>query len=57
MNLDLFKKIFGTKLVEDAIKELNVIKDEWNQRWIKNFEDHKKIAEVLQEILKKLEKK
>ena len=62
MNLDLFKRIFGKQLVEDAEKELNAIKDEWNFRHAKHFADHKALfadhktlAELLGEVLKKLD--
>ena len=55
MNLDLFKRIFGKQLVEDAEKELNAIKDEWNSRHAKHFADHKALAELLGEVLKKLD--
>ena len=53
--LNLFKKIFGEKMVDEALKEFNDIKNEWNARHKKHFEDHKAMAELLEEILKKLE--
>jgi len=53
--LNLFKKLFGEKMVDEALKEFNDIKNEWNARHQKHFEDHRKIAELLGEIIKRLE--
>jgi len=55
MNLDIFKKIFGKELVEKALKELSDIKNEWNRRHTLHFKDHKTIAELLGEVLKRLD--
>lgn len=55
MKLDLFKKIFGEKLIDDAMKEFNEIREEWNRRHKQHFQDHKAIAELLGEILKRLD--
>ena len=53
--LNLFKKLFGEKMVDEALKEFNDIKNEWNARHQKHFEDHRKIAELLGEIIKRLD--
>ena len=53
--LNLFKKLFGEKMVDEALKEFNVIRNEWNARHQKHFEDHKKIAELLGDVLRKLD--
>lgn len=55
MKLDLFKKIFGEDLVRSASEEWQAIKAEWNRRHAQNFDDHRKIAELLGEILKRLD--
>lgn len=56
MSLDLFKKIFGEKLITDAEKQLTLLKEEWDSRYEQNCNDHKYIGEILKEINERLEK-
>lgn len=61
MSIDIFKKIFGEKMVEGALKEVEVIKEEWNARHKRILEEHRslsednrKLAELIGEVLKEV---
>ena len=51
----LLQKLLGEDIVKKAEGEFNEIKNEWNARHKKHFEDHRKIAELLGEIIKRLD--
>jgi len=51
----LLQKLLGEDIIKKAEGEFNEIKEEWNARHQKHFEDHRRIAELLGEVLKKLD--
>ena len=51
----LLTKLLGQDIIDKAEGEFNEIKDEWNRRHRQNFEDHRRIAELLGEVLKRLD--
>ena len=53
--MGLISKLLDEKAIEDLTKIAEPITKKWNEVIQKNFEDHRKIAELLGEILKKLD--
>ena len=51
----LLQKLLGEDMIKKAEGEFNVIREEWNRRHLQHFEDHKKIAELLGDVLRKLD--
>jgi len=51
----LLKKLLGEDIVKKAEGEFNEIKNEWNSRHVRIAQDHKAIAELLGEIIKRLD--
>ena len=51
----LLKKLLGEDMIKKAEGEFNEIKNEWNSRHRKHFEDHRAMAELLGEIIKRLD--
>jgi|YelNatPaOPRAMG01_1025707.scaffolds.fasta_scaffold503199_2 hypothetical protein len=56
-SLNLFKKIFGEKLIDEFKIELEKIKRSWIFHLDENEKSHKEILTKLDEISKKLEKR
>ena len=54
-DVKLLQKLLGQDVIKKAEGEFNDIKDEWNRRHMQHFEDHRKIAELLGEVLKRLD--
>jgi len=53
--MGLISKLLDEKAIEDLTKIAEPITKKWNEVIQKNFEDHRKIAELLGEIIKKLD--
>ena len=53
--MGLISKLLDEKAIQDLTKIAEPITKKWNEVIQKNFEDHRKIAELLGEILKKLD--